>query len=240
MAEVSYSNQLDGLKLTADDIYPYFYRTNGVNSLSMINGRLNAANLRHMTGIDYNLIQQKAQSSGGIVAGTRNLDYFGGVSDVIQGWYRGVDDAEDATKERWIPIPGASIQFRLDYPSYVLLTWHLQWTSDTEADDDAPPTGGAQIRLFIDGKPADASLPAGQDSPQVRAAGRTLWQRASGTNRYLRDRYKNRFWCGHEWIENKAKGWHSASLRVCVNQDTKQTRVRARSMKYIAFKRGDT
>ena len=242
MAEVEYTRLLDGLKLTADDIYPYFHRTNGVDSLSTINGRLNAENLSGLTDIDYNLIQKNAQSSAGVVAGTRNLDFFGGTSNEIQGWFDGVGDVEIADESRWIAIPGASIQFRLDYPSYVLLTWHIQWVSDHSAQDDRAPVGGAQIRLFVDGKPADGSYDAATstDSSQVRASGRTLWKRDGSSVRYLRDRYKNRFWCGHAWIEEKSKGWHSASLRICASEDTKQTRVRARSMKYIAFKRGDT
>ena len=133
MAEVEYTRLLDGLKLTADDFYQYFHRTNGVDSLSTINGRLNAENLSGLTDIDYNLIQKNAQSSAGVVAGTRNLDFFGGTSNEIQGWFDGVGDVEIADESRWIAIPGASIQFRLDYPSYVLLTWHIQWVSDHSA-----------------------------------------------------------------------------------------------------------
>ena len=117
MAEVNYTDLLDGGTLDADTIYPYFQRQNGIDSLSVINGRLNASNLAAMKNIDYNLIQKGAQSSAGIVAGTRNLDYFGGTEESIQGWFDGIDDVEPSTKKRWLPIPGASIQFRLDYPS---------------------------------------------------------------------------------------------------------------------------
>ena len=242
MAEVNYTDLLNGLKLAADTIYSYFQRLNGVDSLSMINGRLSRANLSGLEDVDYNLIQKNAQSSAGVVAGTRNLDFFGGTDDAIQGWFDGVTNAETADESRWIAIPGASIQFRLDYPSYVLLTWHIQWVSDHSAEDDRAPVGGSQIRLFVDGKPADGGYDATAvtDSPQVRATGRTIWKRDSGSVFYLRDRYKSRFWCGHSWLGGKSKGWHSASLRICAHADTKQTRVRARSMKYIAFKRGDT
>mgnify|MGYP003635815892 CR=1 FL=1 len=247
MAEVNYTDLLNGLKLAANTIYSYFQRLNGVDSLSMINGRLDAANLNALKGVDYNLIQKNAQSSAGVVAGTRNLDFFGGTDDAIQGWFDGIGDTEAAADDRWIPIPGASIQFRLDYPSYILLTWHVSWVSDHSAENDRAPDGGAQIRLFINGKPADGGYvttpgPDPTDSPQVRATGRCFWLRNSATSneRYLRDRYKSRFWCGHKWIGGKSKGWHSASLRVCADQVVKQTRVRARSMKYIAFKRGDT
>ena len=114
MAEVDYEDLLNGLKLDADTIYSYFQRLNGVDSLSMINGRLTAANLSGLEDVDYNLIQKNAQSSAGVVAGTRNLDFFGGTDDAIQGWFDGVTDVEKSEESRWIAIPGASIQFRLD------------------------------------------------------------------------------------------------------------------------------
>lgn len=244
MSDVTYTPVLDGLVLTADTIYPYFIRLNGVDSMSVINGHLDAANLSatNMTDVNYNLIQHGAQSTAGTVAGTRNLDFFGGTSDKIQGWYDGSTNVETAGESRWIPIPGACIQFRLDYPSYLLLTWHVNWVSDEETLSDALPEFGTMIRLFIDGKPADGGYDAAtvDDTPNVRAVGRNQFKRDSGTYLFLRDRYKSRFWCGHAWVEGKSKGWHSASLRICSHEDVKQARVRARSMKYIAFKRGDT
>ena len=163
MAEVSYTALLDGIVLNAGTIYPYFIRLNGVDSMSAINGYLDAANLsvENMTDVDYNLIQQGAQSTAGSVAGTRNLDFFGGTSDKIQGWYDGSTNVEAAGDSRWIPIPGASIQFRLDYPSYILLTWHVGWASDDETLSDSLPEYGTMIRLFVDGKPADGGYSAG-------------------------------------------------------------------------------
>ena len=132
MSDVTYTPLLDGIVLSADTIYPYFIRLNGVDSMSVINGYLDTANLsvEDMTGVNYNLIQRGAQSTAGSVAGTRNLDFFGGTSNTIQGVYDGVGNVEVAPGRRWIPIPGASIQFRLDYPSYILLTWHIGWASN--------------------------------------------------------------------------------------------------------------
>ena len=244
MSDVTYTPLLDGIVLSADTIYPYFIRLNGVDSMSVINAYLDTANLsvEDMTGVNYNLIQRGAQSTAGSVAGTRNLDFFGGTSNTIQGVYDGVGNVEVAPGRRWIPIPGASIQFRLDYPSYILLTWHIGWASDDETLGDALPEYGTMIRLFINGRPADGGYTASpeSDSPNVRAVGRGQFKRDAGTYLFLRDRYKSRVWCGHAWVEGKSKGWHSASLRICSHQDVKQARVRARSMKYIAFKRGDT
>jgi hypothetical protein len=248
MAEVNYTPLIDGAVLDAETVYTYFHNDGGGDSLSVINGRLDARNL-DITGLDYNFLQHKSQSDAGIVAGTRNLDYFGGGRNKIQSDFRNVGAVETTNDSRYIAIPGASIQFRLDHPSYVLLTWHIHWVNDCEASSNgsAFPDGGSHIRLFVNGKPADGGYDdaALTDSPQIRGVGRTKWPSSSSlatalNDNLLRDRYKSRFWCGHAWLDQKAKGWHSASLRVCSKQDVIQTRVRARSMKYIAFKRGDT
>jgi hypothetical protein len=248
MSLVDFTPFVDGVALSADTVSTYFHKNTRQNSLSVINGGLDAANL-DVTAIDYNFVQKRAASSAGIVSGTRNLDYFGGGRRKIQSDFRGIGDVESINAERYVAIPGGAIQFRLDYPSYVLVTWHVHWTNDCMAseDTDIANGGGSWVRLFVDGKPADGGYDsvALTDSSQVRAVGQTCWPSSSSLsaaldNKLLRDRNKSRFWCGHIWLDTKAKGWHSVSLRVCSNSDVAQTRVRARSMKYIAFKRGDT
>ncbi len=247
MAEVSFTPFIDGIALSADTVYTYLHDNTRQNSLSVINGGLDAANL-DVVGLDYNFIQKGAVSSAGIVSGTRNLDYFGGATNRIQSDFRGIGDVEEVSADRYVAVPGGAIQFRLDYPSYVLVTWHVHWSNDCMASEDTNfPDGGSHIRVFVDGKPANGGFDsaASTDSPQIRAVGQSCWPSSSSLsaaldNKLLRDRNKSRFWCGHIWLDKKSKGWHSVSLRVCSNSDVAQTRVRARSMKYIAFKRGDT
>jgi hypothetical protein len=255
MARVTYTELIDGTTLEAETISDYFYAPEG-DSLSVINGRLTDENLYSGDRkLGYPHIQKQALSLGGTVAGTRNLDYFGGVSSKITGLFEGVSNAESAAEKRFIAIPGAAAQFYLPYPAYVLLTWHIHWVNDSvpAAPDDLSdfPRGGSHMRLFINGKAADGGFDPSstawpdRDSAQVRAVGHTMFMDAASSagpnaDAFLRDRYKSRFWCGHKWVSNLNKGWHSASIRLCAFEDIKQTRVRARSMKYIVFKRGDT
>lgn len=247
MAEVSFTPFVDGVALSADTVYTYLHDNTREDSLSVVNGGLGAENL-DISGLDYTFIQKGATSSAGTIAGTRNLDYFGGSRNKIQSDFRGISVVETEAPERYVAIPGAAIQFRLDYPSYVLVTWHVHWSNDSQASEDKDfPDGGSHIRLFVNGKPADGGYDSAAltDSPQIRAVGQTCWPSSSSLsaaldNKLLRDRYKSRYWSGHIWLDQRNKGWHSVSLRVCSNTDVIQTRVRARSMKYIAFKRGDT
>ena len=251
MARVTYTDLIDGTTLEAGTVADYFYSPTG-NSLSVINGRLTDTNLLFGGDkLDETHIQREALSTGGMVAGTRNLDYFGGTSTKRSSLFRGVVDAEEAGESRFVAIPGASIQFYLPYNAYVLLTWHIHWVNDSHPDDDTSfPPGGSHMRLFVNGnREAGGYDPGGtvhrdRDSAQVRGVGHTMYKNSglpsTNADAFLRDRYKGRYWCGHTWIANLGKGWHSASIRLCSHQDVKQTRVRARSMKYIAFKRGDT
>jgi hypothetical protein len=217
---------IDNTPLESDAVYSRIY-TPGGNSCEIINGHLDSDNLADDFSVNFHWIQSHAVSNGGMVATTGNTDFFGGTSNNIQGWFDGISSSpQSADDNAFIPIPGASVQFYLPYPAYVLLTWQVSWVSDANA------ALTSAIRLFVDGDK--------KSSAQIRRTRQTLFRATSTENAYLRDRYKSRYWCGHEFLKTLGKGYHSASLRLCANENIKQTRVRARSMKYIIFKRSDS
>ena len=235
MSEINYTDLVDGVALPPRLLYDGIFA-----GFATINGDLDSANLDAIltaagTGVDFYSIQRHAVSAAGGTAATGNLDFFGGTSDNIQGWYEGVGDPESAAKRRFFRVPGASVQFFVPFPAIVLVTWEVQWTNDS---DGLTATGigdtdqGSVLRLFVD----DAK----HTSTHARKVDRTMFRSRTGADKYLRDRYKSRYWCGHALLKDLNKGYHSASLRLCSNQNIKQTRVRARSMKYIIFRRGDS
>jgi hypothetical protein len=235
MSEINYADLVDGTQLPAQLLYDGIF-----TGFATINGDLDSANLDAIatdlgTGVNFYSIQKHAVSAAGGVGATGNLDFFGGVSNTVDGWYLGVGTPEEANKRRFLSVPGASVQFYVPFPAIVLLTWEVQWTNDSDgllATGEKAPDQGSVIRLFVDNTK--------HTSTHARKVDRTMFRALTGEDKYLRDRYKGRYWCGHALVKDLNKGYHSASLRLCAEQNIKQTRVRARSMKYIIFRRGDS
>jgi hypothetical protein len=225
-------------------------------SSSALNGGLDTLNLASIRSrvVRYPYLQKEATAGAGMTAGTCSLDYFAHKSEessdgsddyATQGVYSGVANPEAADDGEFIAIPGASIQFYLPYKAYVLLTWQVTWVGDG-GDQGSPES---HVRLFVDG----ASL--GTNHCNVRRVLRTQFPVeaddavAQRSKNYLRDRYKGRYWSGHQWLPAPVtsegtstplkKGFHSASLRVLQTPEVHQTRIRARSMKFIFFKAQD-
>ena len=270
MGDVTYSPFFSGTLLSPTDLYSRFYTWEG-DSLEVINGRLDRRNVAIGFSVDYTALQPISTSGGGQVAGTANLDYFVG-SRFVDGWFKDIyrlanasdpdgtildplvtDTLEFVDSTRYVPIPGSSIQFYLPYKAFVLLTWQVTW-----ANDSGGPLHESHIQLFVDDyRPvrADASATSEAETATKHCNVRRVGQCRLGktpTEDYigLRDRYKGRYWSGHQWLDTLDTGWHSASLRVVStgNEDyatsdkgpvIQDTRVRARSMKYIFFKRAD-
>lgn len=231
MPKIIYSPLFDNNALPSSSVYDSLYSPGG-NSLEVLNGRLDGDNLAPDFLVDYLSLQDGSVSGGGMTSGTRNIDYFGGTSDNIDGWFDGVGGTEiGAGIKNYLPIPGAGVQFYLPFPAFVLLTWQVSWVSDAKSDLSS------MIKLFVDGAP--------QGAHQSRRCRRTMFKTNPGQTtamdqNFLRDRYKGRYWCGHKLLSTLDTGYHSASLRITANENIKQSRVRARSMKYIYFKRGNS
>jgi len=173
--------------------------------------------------------------------------------------FPGVTDA--ATADAALPraIPGASTSFYLPYQAHVLVTWQVTWTSDA-ARFGPTPTAGDQgnkaidpsrfpqpnvaIRFFFDGA-EHANASTTRESREAMFAQQIDRDLSGAYNEYddnalpthkLRDRHKSRYWSGHAYIGTKAKGFHTASLRVISQEIVRQTRVRARNIKVLYFK----
>lgn len=252
MPLLTFSDLTDGTTPSGESVFNSLYTM----STSALNGNLDALNLSSVNRrvVRHPYLQKGATSGGGMTAGTCSLDYFahkleessdGSADYATQGVYAGVASPQSADDGEFIAIPGASIQFYLPYKAYVLLTWQVTWVGD--GGQEGSPC--SDVRLFVDG----ASL--GTNHCNVRRVLRTQFpvESSSGTaqraKNYLRDRYKSRYWSGHQWLpltkssEGTStplkKGFHSASLRVLQTPEVHQTRIRARSMKFIFFKAQD-
>ena len=246
-----------GATPSADTLYDFMYSPL-TPSLELLNGQLDGENFTDIDSrfIEYPLIQTGALASAQGVAGTANLDYFSGGSTVPDGsgFFR---NANLANTKRYLAIPGASVQFYLPYPAWVLFTWSLSLTNDNEipttvkaakdisSTSDLTDTSWSQVSFFIDGDPAGPSLQDSASATRINYGSmgdetNATIGRAFNADPRLQDRYKGRFWAGHYFAQELPAGYHSASLRVCASSRVKQTRFRARSMKYIYFKHGAT
>mgnify|MGYP003147427164 FL=1 len=234
-----------------DRFYNFLYSPWDTYSLETINGRLDDENIKSSdTRIyDYPVIQKQSLSGARSVGGTSNLDYFGGGTgqETGQGHFR---NAAVGTANRYIAIPGGSTEFYLPFKCWVLLTWSLTFTNDQAWDTNAVAANAyrdtssdkwSQINLFVDGTKSGPSVADAAESTRIifTQFGDSSDSSPFGDEPKLQDRYKARVWAGHCFVELDA-GYHSASLRVVATGNVKQTRVRARSMKYIYFKHGAT
>ena len=254
-----------GTTVDTDALSDFIYAPTTSNTLSVLNGELDEDNIYNATAndtYDYNVLQKGSLSSGGGIGGTANLDFFSGGSGTVgaatwnlplgSGFYRSSNALEIA--ERYMPIPGGAIQFYLPYKARVLIFWSVTFTNDnnlpttaaTNTDaSDTPDNKWSQINFFIDGSPTGPDVEKSAHASRVcyGAMGdevNATYTRAYLTDPHLQDRYKARTWSGHYFADELDVGYHSASLRVCSSSDVKQTRVRARSIKYIYFKHGAT
>lgn len=250
MSKVTLPTFVEGQTAPADDVYGGFYAVGG-DSLEVVNGRLDSDNISETPDFTYENLQYGALTGGGMVAGTANLDFFGGGSvktyTVIgdspitrtmpkgSGWFRNMPQPPSATPARYLTIPGASVQFFLPFKAKVLLTWTVTWATDSAED-----TKWAEVSLFIDDEHAWNDEGGMKYSPYARKSATGVLGNATNS-RALQDRYRARTWSGHYFAAGDVHpvldaGWHSASLRIGSQGGVRQTRVRARSMKYIYFK----
>ena len=262
MPKVTYTPFVDATVPSGEEVYDSFYSLDPLTgvpkqSMCVINGFLDKDNF-DVGGreVGFTLIQQGACSGTNMIAGTTTLDYFSPKSSgtsfpATDGFFGGVGNSPQATaRAHYVPIPGASIQFYLPYKAFVLLTWQICWTNDSPDEDKE-----SHVRLFLNGNRLG---PDGEEDEfcNVRRVRQTMFQQQvvasipanSGTDKtyfsFLRDRYKGRYWSGHQWLPLPGetalgKGFHSASLRIVQSEGVPQTRVRARSMKVIYFKAFD-
>ena len=245
MSEISLLTFTDGQLDIASDLYNTFYSAS-VDSLRVINGDLNGDNFTTVPVVTYKNVQKNTFSGGGQVAGTASLDFFSGGAGTPKGsgWFR---NSAATNKERALAVPGACIKFYLPYDALVLFSWSITWTNDS---DDLQKT--SNVMLFVDGDIPDGGT--ADNTAFARRVRRTMFGGpnsitddgsrstiVSDTNASLQDRFKSRTWSGHYFTHTAlSAGWHEVGLRICATSGVKQTRVRARSMKYVYFKYGGT
>ena len=251
-----YDNNLD----TAEVLSDIFYTVALPRSFEAINGSLDYKNLNIDASqkVGFNYIQRGALTGGATVAGTANLDYFSGdtlnrttygtlgAQGVGSGFFDRVGGDPSSEPERYLPIPGASVQFYLPFRARVLFTWSVTWCNDGvrtgAVSQEIWPDGRTDIALFIDGKSdivTDFDLSVSPFNRDVQYG--VLATGGTGNQQELMDRYKSRTYSGHcftdgEQIPVLEPGYHSASLRLSQSTNVKQGRVRARSMSYMYFK----
>ena len=197
------------------------YRASSPNaSFEIINGHLDAVNMdATWPEVLPEQVQRGAYGDMGFVAGTANLDYF-------NEWFRGIDTSTptDTYPTRPLPVPGANATFHVAEASMVVLSWTAFWTSIS-----ADATEQTRLHLYID------------DVLQTTQR-REVRQTSTSGFVYGRDhdgRVKNRYWVGHHSVE-LAAGYHTAGLRIVQDEGVEQSRVWARSFRYIILKKQQT
>tara|TARA_R100000234_G_scaffold51087_1_gene30628 strand:+ start:327 stop:1007 length:681 start_codon:yes stop_codon:yes gene_type:complete len=214
----------DGNTLVADDVWENLYTTeNTPNSFEVINGGLEAANV--VAPITNSLITETIRpgslSGGKGVGATANLDYF---NNAFGDWVSNPNsNATGDVDSFYQPIPGAAVSFYLPYAADSLfLHWRIRvLTAQTTSAGDHLSI----IRLFVDNTRIDAVY---QELPKLPTVGG-----AFSTHQLV-----GREWAGHYLkTSGLSKGWHSASLRIAVdNETTSHVRAQVRNFNYVYFR----
>jgi hypothetical protein len=214
------------------------------DSFEAVNGWLDADNVdttEFSEKLSREMTQRGSLVQAGGVGGTSNLDYF-------HDWFVGVDmvDVEDLQPStsrgdyaswpgRYLATPGLGINFYIPWATAdVIFRWNICWTGDSDL-----PRVKHSYRAFIDGA---AIISQRRDVQQVIDTGPSPAQ--------YHGNFKGRLWSGHRIEVGLAKGWHNFSLQLLMHggpedqtdagqdvPDAKQTRVRLRGLRYVAFKK---
>tara|TARA_R110000824_G_scaffold16895_5_gene69424 strand:+ start:2590 stop:3456 length:867 start_codon:yes stop_codon:yes gene_type:complete len=170
------------------------------------------------------------------------------------------EDPPSALFQYYEHIPGANIEYYCPFDSAkVLLQWNIVWANDGYLEGQAAENiqdRVSKVQMFFTSQPGagreqtldgvgNRKCPPGfmDDDP-----GRHFpWGQPTLTNAMF-----TRSWSGHKLVTLSSKGWYSAGLRLLfaaniennhvgeafrVDGSTGQTRVYARSMRYIIFMR---
>lgn len=246
-------------ELTSEKLYRNFYGQR-YDSMAVINGHLGQQDISTVSTMTYKEIQTGAFSGGSQVGGTATLDYFSGGPGIWKGdtaavtvetgplprgfgWFEGVGENPVDEPSRWLPVPGANMRIYLPYDAYVLILWSVTFANDSQRD-----THQSAVDLFIDGSPAsDLLVPKFSQSPTARRIRRSSFDApvTIATADHIIDRYKGRSYSGHYFTPSTlTAGFHDIGLHVGASSgsgiEIKQTKIRARSLKYIYFRKGAT
>ncbi len=223
----------------------YYPTVAGDQSLEVINGHLDAANLDAGFVFENKHIQRGSASRGKMVGCTANIDYFGQMfggaktntptgPDVI-----GKEPSDLNLSKEAVSVPGLGVRFYCPFQGAKCV---LQWSFNQQSDGIYSTDTGVKANgknfpsffLFVDGvmDPVNARryIPGAY---LVDATGTT----GTGVNFSY-----GRFWSGHKLITDMSKGWHSAEIRVMLpgggaaDNNVTQCRVRTRGMRYILFR----
>jgi len=188
------------------------------DSLEVINGWLDDANLASGEKIQHYHLMPGAVSVSGEVGSNATLDFFYNLFDMTNAREDGhaVADATGA----FVPIPGACATFWLPFaPTVFLASWNISWTSDAD-NVDSPSI----VRFVRDGV---------FDDVQRRIAPWTVYGNGTSVNYHP---YHAQHWSGHSYQTNITAGWHSMGLYIANGGSCTQSRVRSRSFRYVAFR----
>jgi hypothetical protein len=224
----------------------YYPTATGEQSLEVINGHLDAANLDSSLKFENKHIQKGTISRTKMVGCTANIDYFaqmfGGSTTQAS-----VDDIYDEPSDQIlsreaVAIPGLGIRFYVPFSgAKCILQWSFNHQNDgVYASQFLPRVVMANGKnfpaffLFVDG--VMDHINARRYTP-----GAGVLDPAGNTGLGVDFSY-GRAWSGHKLITSMTKGWHSADIRVMLpargedNNKVTQCRVRTRGMRYILFR----
>lgn len=254
------NTQVDGDPADAAEVSQNLYTPNAATaaSLAAINGVLDKDNLDPAEfPLTHDVVRRDAYAGGDLVGATANQDFF---SD----WFRGTKNSGAYGETRRtkddiaVPIPGASITFRLPVPVSVLyIKWQISLISDglgKAFDTQIPPsqffTGTypsnqrTRLTLWVDGRRVT------QYTQDIIGSRATLGDRAQVKYEYPNDSVvvDHREWTGVAAfypggpfddllalvapleLRPYGAGFHTAELRI--NHAGSQARVKVRNMSY--------
>ena len=192
-------------------------------SLEVLNGKLDSTNLAIDQKVTNEMIRPQSMCGGQMVGQTANMD----IPDLVFGTEANLHGSYKA-------IPGACTDFYLPYNcSVVIVQWYFSQTNTVKNDELSGVTDSgqtAQIRCFIDDKKQTGlarEFPGGSDNSNVHQNTLDRCYSLHSIKRIGAGGFSAPF-------PSCRKGWHTASLRVFMNQNF--LRLRVRNVKVIWFR----
>lgn len=213
----------DGIVSSADGLTTLFYAPSSPpNSFEVMNGWLDNANRKSTWSIQRDHIRSGSCTGGGMVGLTGNLDYL-----------ESLFPTKNTDPGAYVPIPGASISFRLPFSaSVVIFSWQIVITNDSPLLSSKDNV--TELKMMIDGVAQDGQFRAAPDTTDVHP------DLATPPTSYDRLKERERIWSGH-WLRALTSdtqvldaGWHTAHISIF--NLAPAARVRIRNFKYIYFR----
>ena len=222
----------DGAPVDVEVFNEFLYAPSRTDSLHIVNGRLDADNLKTGIAVEQSKARPKSCIGAKIEGLTGNFDFHGNK----------VFPKKHTNKDAYVPLPGACLSFFIPnpQPKVVIITWQVFGANATMFERVETEEKLTRMRFHVNGTSTEGTryIPSSRHghngyNPTTETYGDARPQRA------YRRPHRDRVWSGHFSEDLPAgvgvvkQGWNHAW--VGVHNEDQTARFRVRNMKVVWF-----